>query len=145
MLSTSCKYALRAAVYLMVHANGIVRAGIKEIAEEIGANEHTTGKILQLLAREKIIASVKGPNGGFYISATAKNIFLIDIVQVVDGVHFFFDCGLGLQKCSEKKPCPIHHSYKVLREKLYKEFSSVTIQELATNIEKGEAFLKDDS
>lgn len=142
MLSTSCKYALRASVYLMAHANGIVKAGIKEVAEEIEANEHTTGKILQLLAREGIIASAKGPNGGFYIWANAKKIYLIDIVEVVDGVYFFFECGLGLHKCSDLRPCPIHHTYKLSREKLYKEFSSITIQELATDIEKGEAFLK---
>ena len=142
MLSISCKYALRAAVYLMAHANGIVKAGIKEIAEEIEANEHTTGKILQLLAKEGIIESAKGPNGGFYFRANSKKIYLIDIVQLVDGVQFFFECGLGLHQCSERRPCPIHHTYKVSREKLYNEFSSITIQKLAADIEKGEAFLK---
>ncbi|HWI89823.1 MAG TPA: Rrf2 family transcriptional regulator [Flavisolibacter sp.] len=143
MLSTSCKYALRAAVYVMANANSITKkVGIKEIAQEIEANEHTTGKILQLLVKEKIIASAKGPNGGFYISPHTPKIHLIDIVKVVDGVGFFFECGLGLQKCSERKPCPIHHSYKASREKLHKEFSTITVQELASNIEKGMAFLK---
>ena len=142
MLSTSCKYALRASVYLMAHTDVMVKAGVKEIAEEIEANEHTTGKILQLLVKERIIASSKGPNGGFYISSHAKEIYLIDIVKVVDGVHFFFECGLGLHKCSERRPCPIHYTYKLSREKLYNQFSSITIQELAGDIEKGEAFLK---
>lgn len=142
MLSTSCKYAIRAAVYLWANTNEISKAGIREIAEEIQANEHTTGKILQLMAREKIISSAKGPNGGFFISSKAKPVYLIDIVKVVDGVHFFFECGLGLQKCSERKPCPIHFTYKISREKLFNEFSSITVQELAINIEKGEAFLK---
>jgi len=142
MLSTSCKYALRAAVYLMANTSDVKKAGIKQVAEEIEANEHTTGKILQLLVRERIIASAKGPNGGFYISHHAKKIRLIDIVEVVDGVHFFFECGLGLKKCSERKPCPIHNTYKVSRERLFKEFSSLTIQDLANGIEKGEAFLK---
>ena len=142
MLSTSCKYALRAAVYLTANTDDTRRAGIKEVSTEIEANEHTTAKILQLLVRERIIGSVKGPNGGFYISKHSKKIHLIDIVKVVDGVFFFFECGLGLRKCSESKPCPIHNSYKVSREKLYKEFSSITIQELAGDIEKGHAFLK---
>lgn len=127
----------------MANIDGISsKAGIKEIAEEIEANEHTTGKILQLLVREKIIASAKGPNGGFYFPPHVRKIRLIDIVRVVDGIDFFFECGLGLHKCSERKPCPIHHTYKVSREKLYHEFSSITIQELADNIEKGKAFLK---
>ncbi len=142
MLSTSCKYALRAAVYLMANTSENEKAGIREIADEIQANEHTTGKILQLLVREKIISSAKGPRGGFYISAKTKPVYLIDIVRVVDGVHFFFECGLGLHKCSERKPCPIHFTYKVSREKLFGEFSSITIKDLAVDIEKGEAFLK---
>src|SRR5439155_25601379 len=112
--------ALRAAVYLTANTDDIKRAGIREISAQIEANEHTTAKILQLLSRERIIGSVKGPNGGFYISKHARKTRLIDIVKVVDGVFFFFECGLGLRKCSESKPCPIHHSYKVSREKMYK-------------------------
>ena len=85
---------------------------------------------------------MKGPNGGFYISESAKPVALIDIVTIIDGVQFFFECGLGLKECSEIKPCPMHYSYKVSREKLFKEFSSVTIQELANNIARGKVFLK---
>lgn len=142
MLSTSCKYALRAAVYLSANTDDLKKAGIKEISQEIQANEHTTAKILQLLAREKIIASTKGPNGGFHISRHAKKIKMIDIVRVVDGTSFFSECGLGLLKCSEKRPCPIHDTFKVSRERLLKEFSSITIQDLANDIEKGETFLR---
>lgn len=142
MLSTSCKYALRAAVYLMSLSGKLRRAGLKEVADEIEANEHTTGKILQLLVREGLIASAKGPTGGFYILPDAKPVYLIDIVKVVDGEHFFFECGLGLTECSETRPCPIHHTYKVSREKLYQEFSTITIQQLAGNIEDGKAFLR---
>ena len=126
----------------MAHSRNGAKVGIKEIADEIEANEHTTGKILQLLVKEEIISSTKGPHGGFYVWPEPKTIYLIDIVRVVDGVSFFFECGLGLHKCSEKKPCPIHFTYKTSREKLYKEFCSITVQELAANIEKGRAFLK---
>ena len=142
MLSTSCKYALRAAVYLSANTDDLKKAGIKEISEEIQANEHTTAKILQLLAREKIIASTKGPNGGFYISHHAKKIKMIDIVRVVDSTTFFSECGLGLLKCSEKRPCPIHETFKVSRERLLKDFSTITIQDLANDLEKGETFLR---
>ena len=126
----------------MSRQNSLSRAGIREIAEEIEANEHTTGKILQLLVKAGIICSSKGPGGGFYIEEGKKPVYLIDIVNVIDGDHFFFECGLGLKKCSETKPCPIHHSYKQSREKLYGEFCSVTVQELASNITLGKAFLK---
>lgn len=142
MLSTSCKYALRAAVYLSANTNDLKKVGIKEISEEIQANEHTTAKILQLLVREKIIASTKGPGGGFYISHHTKKIRMIDIVKIIDGTGFFTECGLGLLKCSEKKPCPIHDTFKVSRERLLKEFSTITVQDLSNDIEKGEVYLR---
>lgn len=142
MLSVSCKYAIRSAVYIMTVSKNGGRAGIKEVAREIESNEHTTGKILQELARAKIICSAKGPSGGFFIAPDASPIYLIDIVKLVDGLQLFFECGLGLHKCSEVKPCPIHFTYKAAREKLYEKFSSLTIQELAKDITKGKAFLK---
>lgn len=141
MLSTSCKYALRAAVYLASRSKDGVKLGIKAVAEEIEANEHTTGKILQTLAKQGLISSSKGPNGGFYI-ATQKPVRLIDVVRLIDGDHFFKECGLGLKVCSEKKPCPIHHQYKAVRENLYKQFCTITIQQLSSDLELGKAYLK---
>jgi len=118
-----------------------VKLGIKAVAKEIEANEHTTAKILQTLAREGLIASTKGPNGGFYFS-TQKPIRLIDVVRLIDGDQFFKECGLGLKACSEKKPCPIHHQYKAVRENLYNQFCSITVQQLSCDLELGKAFLK---
>jgi len=142
MLSLSCKYALRAVVYIMSRAEGLQRAGIKEIATAIGANEHTTAKILQLLAKEGVIHSAKGPHGGFYLLPDAAPIYLIDVVRVIDGEHFFFECGLGLKECSEKTPCPLHHAYKDARAALYQQFSSITVQQLSEDITHGKAVLK---
>jgi Rrf2 family protein len=142
MLSTSCKYALRAAVLLMKAAPDGRRLGIREIAASIEANEHTTGKILQLMVREGLIQSAKGPNGGFFLAMDTLPIYLIDIVQVVDGTQFFFECGLGLKECSENRPCPIHHQYKAVRDALYQQFTTLTIQELARDLSLGKAFLK---
>jgi Rrf2 family protein len=142
MLSLSCKYALRAIVYIMSKAASLHRSGIKEIAEAIGANEHTTAKILQLLAKEGLVHSAKGPTGGFYLLPDAGPIYLIQVVRLIDGEQFFFECGLGLKECSEKKPCPIHHTYKAARADLYQKFCSITVQQLSDEIALGKAFLK---
>lgn len=128
-------------MYLMSRSKEEVRLGIKAVAEEIEANEHTTAKILQLLAREGMIMSAKGPNGGFYI-ASKKNIFLIDIVRLIDGEQLFRECGLGLKACSEKKPCPIHYQYKAVRESLHNQFCTITVQQLSEDLELGRSFLK---
>ncbi|HEX2534544.1 MAG TPA: Rrf2 family transcriptional regulator [Chitinophagaceae bacterium] len=141
MLSTSCKYALRACVFLAARSSGKSRYGIREIAAEIEANEHTAGKILQQLVREGLIHSAKGPGGGFFMDAQAP-VSLLRIVQVVDGTELFTQCGLGLKQCSEQRPCPIHDQYKEAREALLRQFSTLTVQDLAADYVQGKAFLK---
>ncbi len=128
-------------VLLMSKAAEGKKMGILEIATAIGANEHTTAKILQLLARQGFIHSAKGPGGGFYMEPDAATIYLIDVVQLIDGVHFFFECGLGLAECSETRPCPIHNTYKAARQLLHQEFSTLSIQQLSKDLNLGKAYL----
>ena len=142
MLSTTCKYAINAAVLIAAKGTLQNKLGVKYITEEIGANEHTTAKILQVLVKAGFIQSVKGPAGGFFVQPGAPPVYLMDVVQLIDGTDFFFKCGLGLKECSENKPCSIHHSFAAARTLLFKEFSTITIQKLAVDIKDGFAFLK---
>ena len=68
MLSNTCKTAIKAVIYLASKEVTGEKLGVKEIAHYINASEHTVSKILQNLVRQKIIHSIKGPTGGFYIS-----------------------------------------------------------------------------
>ena len=69
MLSLTCKTAIKAVIYLASKFESGEKAGIREIADFINASEHTVGKMLQTLVKEKVINSAKGPAGGFYITA----------------------------------------------------------------------------
>ena len=40
-------------------------------------------KILQELVRQKIIKSIRGPNGGYILGKEKRNIFLIDIYNAI--------------------------------------------------------------
>src|SRR5688572_14892457 len=113
MLSLTCKTAIKAVVSLA--SNSGEKAGMKEIARLIDASEHTVGKILQVLVREEIINSAKGPNGGFYITGKQKNQPILKVIEAIDGREVFDQCGLGLSKCSATHPCPIHDEYKIIR------------------------------
>jgi len=116
MLSHTCKTAIKAVIYLASRDVSRGKAGIREIASFIDASEHTVGKILQALVKEKIVNSVKGPNGGFYITASQKGQPILKVVEAIDGREVFKQCGLGLSKCSSSHPCPIHDQYKGIRD-----------------------------
>jgi Rrf2 family iron-sulfur cluster assembly transcriptional regulator len=141
ILSKSCEYAIRATVYVAFKSRESEKVGIIEVAKAIGSPMPFTGKILQTLVRKKILSSAKGPNGGFYVE-NGQSLFLIDIVRSIDGNGLFTACVLGLEKCSETKPCPMHEKVKPIREQLMTEFSKQSIARLVDEFEQKKYFLK---
>lgn len=141
MISKSCQYAIRAAVYLASRADENLKLNVKAIAKEIDAPEAFTAKTLQILNKHKIITSLKGPYGGFFIEEYQLDVPIINIVNAIDGLQIFRSCGLGLKKCSETNPCPFHNDYKILREAMLNTFENTTIKILAQNLENGDPFL----
>lgn len=141
MLSYTCKTAIKAVIFLSTQSEDDVKTGIKEISRRIGASEHTVAKILQLLARKKVINSLKGPSGGFYLTETQQEQAVIHIVVAIEGDEVFKECGLGLTKCSATRPCPIHDEYKVARELMEKIFRERTVRDLCGSVTNGLAYL----
>ncbi|CAN5404921.1 Rrf2 family transcriptional regulator [soil metagenome] len=141
ILSKSCEYAIRATVYIARTSQNNEKVGIIEVAEAIGSPMHFTGKILQTLVRKKVLSSAKGPNGGFYIE-NGQSLFLIDIIRAIDGNNLFVSCVLGLEKCSETNPCPMHYQVKPIRDQLMNEFSKQSVNELVHDFEENRYFLK---
>ncbi|MEP7259030.1 MAG: Rrf2 family transcriptional regulator [Flavitalea sp.] len=76
-------------------------------------------KILQDLSRKGLVQSVKGSNGGFFLEEGSKKNTLADIVMAIDGDKLFTGCALGLKNCSEKKPCPLHDEFKIIRKQMH--------------------------
>lgn len=143
MFSKACEYAIRAVLYVSLKSINGSRMGIPEIAKQIDAPVAFAAKILQTLVREGIISSIKGPNGGFYLDPKAKPILLLSIVKAIDGNHdALLDCALGLKECSDKYPCPIHNEIKLYKEKLRQVLKETTVQALASDLVKGNTFLK---
>ncbi len=142
MLSKSCIYALRSIVFIAHNASVDSKISIKEIATELEMPVHYSGKILQQLTKSKIILSVKGPNGGFYLNEKLQKTKLTKVIEVIDGLDFFTNCGLGLKECSSEHPCPLHNEFKVCRDGLWELFNSKSILDLVSKIEEGNAFIK---
>ena len=141
LLSKSCEYAIRAAVYVAYTSNLGKKASIVEIADAIGSPMHFTGKILQTLSRKQMLLSAKGPNGGFYFN-NQQQVFLIDIIRAIDGNDLFTACAMGLKTCSDSQPCPMHEQIKPVKDQLLAGFSKKSLNEMVKEYEQNRYFLK---
>ncbi|MEA1897936.1 MAG: Rrf2 family transcriptional regulator [Bacteroidota bacterium] len=142
ILSNTCKYGVRATIYLALKKNKNEKTGIKKIAEDLDMPTPFLGKILQQLARHKVLSSTKGPHGGFGLGMKPEEIKLIDIVKIIDGEEVFNTCLINLKSCStkehEKSPCPLHKRFSPIRNQIIELFNNQTIAELAEDIENNE-------
>lgn len=144
MFSKSCEYAIRAVIFIGLRSGNGAKTGVKEIAEEIDSPVHFIAKILQELGKQGLVQSVKGPNGGFYLDAATMKRSLADVVRAIDGDAIFSGCALGLKQCSETKPCPLHNSFKALRNNLKEMLENATLGAFTEQLEERLVFLRRD-
>ncbi|GAB3203422.1 Rrf2 family protein [Pontibacter aydingkolensis] len=141
MLSKTTEYALRAIVYIALHNEDGHKIGIKEVAKELDLPQPFTAKILQDLVRKGVIASLKGPGGGFYLHKPASELTILDVVRNIDGLEAFKKCGMGMKECSGSHPCLLHNDIVVYRDHLLKVFRSKSIQDLVDSVKTGKYFI----
>lgn len=135
MLSNTSKYAIRAMIYLALNADKENKIGIKKISADLNIPSPFLAKILQVLAKRKLLSSTKGPNGGFGLGRDPQKITLYEIVTVIDGSDIFDKCLISLRTCHEENiPCPLHNKYEPVRLEIKKMFQQQDIGNLAIDI-----------
>jgi Rrf2 family protein len=137
MFYKETEYALRGLVYIQIQNFKGIRPGVAEIAKEIEAPVFYTAKILQKLAKQGFVLSMKGRGGGFYFDKDQKELALKELISFTEGVHTVSGCCFGLKYCDEHNPCPMHEQYKPIRESIDKMVTEETIQSLARIVNSG--------
>ena len=132
MLSNSSKYAINAVIYLALHASPTKRLHIPT---------SFLAKILQTLARKKVISSNKGPGGGFWLTDEEKEAPLMNVVKQIGEAEKFTSCAMGFKECSSEKPCPLHTSVQPFRDNFMRELTDNSIASFAQKIIDKTAFL----
>ncbi|MCT4699910.1 RrF2 family transcriptional regulator [Tenacibaculum haliotis] len=143
MFSKSCEYGLRAIIYIAQQSAQDVKVSLATISEAINSPQAFTAKVLQQLTRNNIVKSIKGPYGGFVIEDNKMELIkLSDVVKILDGDAIYTGCGLGLSKCNEKSPCPLHFQFVEVRDKLKAMLNNTTLLMLVNDMNSDTFFLK---
>jgi Rrf2 family protein len=135
LLSKTCIYGIRAALYLASLEPEKAYIPIRQISEYLQLSFHFLTKIFQILTNHDIVISYRGPNGGVSLAKPANEIKLIDVILAIEGEEFFTGCVLALPSCNEEEPCPLHKYWSATRDSLKSIFEETTLAELKDRIE----------
>lgn len=130
MLTQTGEYALRALVHLAREAGNDFR-GVKEIAKATDVPSNYLAKILQQLARARVLDSQKGFGGGFRIAKPLNEICLFDIVEPLERMNKFEQCVLGQRACNDEVACPLHTTWRAICDQYLGSLKKVTLQDVA--------------
>lgn len=100
-MTTKGRYALRAAIALAQSGAGKSPVSIRSLSEAEGLSPEFLEQIFYRLRKAGLIASARGPGGGFYFSRPLDEISLKEIVSGAGE-------DLGLADCAgdERAACP---------------------------------------
>jgi len=110
MLSTRCKYGLRAAMYVAAQPPGQY-VSIRRISTSLDISFHFLTKILQCLTEKGIFISHRGPHGGVLFARSPGEVTFQDIIEAIEGSSVFTGCMLGLPTCRRKTGCPLRDKW----------------------------------
>lgn len=130
LLSSSCVYGLRAALYLASNQNGEF-VSIRVMSEELNISFHFLTKTLQQLTSAGLMESQKGPKGGVRLTKKGNGTTLFEIVEAIDGRELFTECALGLPGCGEERPCPMHEQWAETRDQIREMLEETSLVDMA--------------
>jgi Rrf2 family protein len=106
----------------------------RDLADATGVPRQFLGKILHRLARHGLLESAKGRGGGFRFARLPESIRLAEVVDLVEGPDLLGHCVLGLERCDETQPCPLHEQWEAARTRMRERMHGSTLAELGRGL-----------
>ena len=130
VFSKSFGYAVRGMLYVAMLQNEKRFVQVEEIASKLNVPRHFMGKIMKKLVKERLLASSKGPSGGFALNETSLITPLVRIADITEGPDFFRTCVLMMKECNSTNPCPLHFQMEVIKNRMKAVLSGTSITDL---------------
>jgi Rrf2 family iron-sulfur cluster assembly transcriptional regulator len=128
-LTTKGRFAVTAMVDLALRG-GKAPVTLAAISERQKISLSYLEQLFGKLRRNKIVESVRGPGGGYYLARPGDKISIAEIVVAVDEPLDATKCG-GKGNChGENQQCITHDLWMGLNEQIYSYLEEITLQQL---------------
>jgi Rrf2 family protein len=128
-ISTKIRYGVRAMVEL---ASGYGKGPIE--LKEIARREEISLKYLEQvfipLRTAGLVKSIRGSKGGYSLAKSPSEIYLSEIVEVLEGPIEIVDCLRDSKHCRKASHCVTREVWREVSQAIQNILSSITLEEL---------------
>lgn len=134
LFTRSSEYAL---LSLIILAQKEEPTDTERLSTELGISKSFLAKILQALAREGILKSYKGANGGFVLNKKVEQISILQVVTIAESKPIsVFECSPAREACPSNKGdfCTIWPFLNTLQRKINNFLEDLTLQDIINDL-----------
>ena len=125
-------YSLKALLLLAERYPSPVPVRVEEIAETQDIPENYLRRLLIELKRGGLVASQKGPSGGYLLAKPPSRITMADVVEIVEGDYVPVEClEESSTNCPREQPCAMRDVWRDVRNTVNTILRGATLQSLA--------------
>lgn len=103
----------------------------KDLAEAYGLPQEALAKILQRLARAKLVVPQRGTNGGYMLARAASSISAFEVIQAIEGPLFLTSCVTLRGQCDQSGRCTVREPLQRISRGIEEVLTRITISEMA--------------
>lgn len=128
-VTRAADYAVRALIHLALGGDRSVSQGA--LARAIEVPLPFLAKVLQRLASEGLVASVRGKRGGYHITERGCAASMLDVIEAINGPVLLNVCLGDAPACPRAAWCPAHVVWRNLASRFHEILSAATVAHLA--------------
>ncbi len=136
-LTTKGRFAVTAMIDLALNdSEGPVT--LAEISERQKISLSYLEQLFGRLRRRELVASVRGPGGGYTMARKTQDVTVAEIIRAVDEPIDATQCG-GRENCRDERKCITHDLWASLNEKIFEYLNSVTLAQMVVKAKADES------
>ncbi|MBI5429869.1 MAG: SUF system Fe-S cluster assembly regulator [Nitrosomonadales bacterium] len=125
-LSKFADYGTQVMAYMA--KDGAVHSA-SEVAAGVGMGVSTVSKILKMLARENLVASVMGAKGGYMLARHPRDISMAEVIYAMDGPISITECS-GTSACERESICSTRVNWQGINFIIQDALAKVSLAEM---------------
>ncbi|MDL0089105.1 RrF2 family transcriptional regulator [Campylobacter gastrosuis] len=130
LFTKASEYALISLIFISQKDEPV---DVDTMSNELKISKSFLAKILQSLAKEKILNSFKGANGGFSLAKNPENLSIKRIIECVEKRPMsVFECSSSKSDCPSKKAssCQIWSMFNLLQNRIDDMLDNITLKDI---------------
>lgn len=105
---------------------------VKEIGSRFSVSEAHCSKVMQRLVRAGMVQALRGPRGGFVLTADPASATILDVYEAMEGPLEDTSCFFQVRKCADG--CIFGGLMHTLNREVREHFGATTLRQAADKL-----------